>query len=125
MPTPPPCPTSELPGHTILPSTSISSCDQNSHPGPLLPVCFSTSDGLTLAQKFGADSEGAAGQMVSPESLWGIHVDSFPNFYMMIGPQSLNPVRRLRTVSLHNIAAQYIHIIYLHNLLAIGARGQD
>jgi hypothetical protein len=31
-------------------------------------------------------------QMTRPHSLWGIHVDEMPNFYMMIGPQSLNPV---------------------------------
>ena len=30
--------------------------------------------------------------MTRPQSLWGIHVDEMPNFYMMIGPQSLNPV---------------------------------
>jgi hypothetical protein len=30
--------------------------------------------------------------MTRPHSLWGIHVDDMPNFYMMIGPQSLNPV---------------------------------
>ena len=30
--------------------------------------------------------------MTRPQSLWGIHVDEMPNFFMMIGPQSLNPV---------------------------------
>ena len=30
--------------------------------------------------------------MTDPETLWGIHVADMPNFYMMIGPQSLNPV---------------------------------
>ena len=30
--------------------------------------------------------------MTKPHSLWGIHVDEMPNLYMMIGPQSLNPV---------------------------------
>ena len=30
--------------------------------------------------------------MTDPKTLWGIHVNDLPNFYMMIGPQSLNPV---------------------------------
>ena len=48
-------------------------------------------DGVSLAEKFGAN-EANKFQMVHPHSLWGIHVDEMPNFYMMIGPQSLNPV---------------------------------
>ncbi|MFT6017109.1 MAG: 4-hydroxyacetophenone monooxygenase, partial [Candidatus Azotimanducaceae bacterium] len=48
-------------------------------------------DGVSLAEKFGAN-ESNKFQMVHPHSLWGIHVDEMPNFYMMIGPQSLNPV---------------------------------
>jgi len=48
-------------------------------------------DGVSLADKFGAN-EGNNFQMTKPHSLWGIHVDDMPNFYMMIGPQSLNPV---------------------------------
>ena len=48
-------------------------------------------DGASLADKFGAN-EGNNFQMTRPHSLWGIHVDEMPNFYMMIGPQSLNPV---------------------------------
>jgi cation diffusion facilitator CzcD-associated flavoprotein CzcO len=47
--------------------------------------------GITLAEKFGAN-ESNRFQMVRPHSLWGIHVSDMPNFYMMIGPQSLNPV---------------------------------
>ena len=45
----------------------------------------------TLAAKFGAN-ENNRFQMTKPNSLWGIHVDEMPNFYMMVGPQSLNPV---------------------------------
>lgn len=48
-------------------------------------------DGASLADKFGAN-EANNYQMTQPHSLWGIHVDDMPNFYMMIGPQSLNPV---------------------------------
>ncbi|MEE4280818.1 MAG: hypothetical protein V2I41_02675, partial [Pseudomonadales bacterium] len=48
-------------------------------------------DGVTLADKFGAN-EANKFQMTRPHSLWGLHVDDMPNFYMMIGPQSLNPV---------------------------------
>lgn len=46
---------------------------------------------VSLADKFGAN-ESNRYQMTRPHSLWGIHVDDMPNFYMMIGPQSLNPV---------------------------------
>jgi cation diffusion facilitator CzcD-associated flavoprotein CzcO len=48
-------------------------------------------NGVSLADKFGAN-EANNFQMTRPHSLWGIHVDEMPNFYMMIGPQSLNPV---------------------------------
>lgn len=48
-------------------------------------------NGASLADKFGAN-EANNYQMTQPHSLWGIHVDEMPNFYMMIGPQSLNPV---------------------------------
>ena len=47
--------------------------------------------GVTLADHFGAN-EGNNFQMTDPHTLWGIHVQDMPNFYMMIGPQSLNPV---------------------------------
>ena len=30
--------------------------------------------------------------MIEPKTLWGLHVIDMPNFYMMVGPQSLNPV---------------------------------
>ena len=30
--------------------------------------------------------------MIEPKTLWGLHVNDMPNFYMMVGPQSLNPV---------------------------------
>ena len=48
-------------------------------------------DGVTLADQYGAN-EGNNWQMTRPQSLWGIHVENLPNFYLMIGPQSLNPV---------------------------------
>jgi cyclohexanone monooxygenase len=60
--------------------------DSNFIPFPILGR-----DGVSLADKFGAN-EGNNYQMTRPHSLWGIHVDDIPNFYMMIGPQSLNPV---------------------------------
>ena len=47
--------------------------------------------GTSLANKFGATQKNRY-QMTKPESLWGIHVEDMPNFYMMAGPQSLNPV---------------------------------
>lgn len=48
-------------------------------------------NGVSLADKFGANDANKF-QMTKPHSLWGVHVDDMPNFYMMIGPQSLNPV---------------------------------
>ena len=48
-------------------------------------------NGTSLATKFGANQTNRF-QMTRPESLWGIHVEDMPNFYMMAGPQSLNPV---------------------------------
>jgi len=56
-----------------------------------IPFLIEGRDGVTLADKFGAN-ESNNFQMITPHSLWGIHVDEMPNFYMMIGPQSLNPV---------------------------------
>ena len=47
--------------------------------------------GVTLADRFGANAANHY-QMTRPHSLWGIHVEDMPNLYMMIGPQSLNPV---------------------------------
>ncbi len=46
---------------------------------------------MSLAEKFGANAANNY-QMTRPHSLWGLHVDDMPNFHMMIGPQSLNPV---------------------------------
>ena len=57
----------------------------------LIPFPVVGKDGVTLADRFGA-SESNNFQMTDPETLWGIHVADMPNFYMMIGPQSLNPV---------------------------------
>ena len=57
----------------------------------LIPFPVVGKNGATLAERFGA-SEGNNFQMTDPETLWGIHVVDMPNFYMMIGPQSLNPV---------------------------------
>ncbi|HKI73808.1 MAG TPA: NAD(P)/FAD-dependent oxidoreductase [Pseudomonadales bacterium] len=56
-----------------------------------IPFTIKGRNGTTLADKFGAN-EANNYQMTRPHSLWGIHVDEMPNFYMMIGPQSLNPV---------------------------------
>ena len=56
-----------------------------------IPFPIKGRGGVSLADKFGAN-EANKFQMTRPHSLWGIHVDEMPNFYMMIGPQSLNPV---------------------------------
>jgi len=56
-----------------------------------IPFLIEGRNGVTLADKFGAN-ESNHYQMTKPHSLWGIHVRDMPNFYMMIGPQSLNPV---------------------------------
>ena len=56
-----------------------------------IPFLIEGKNGISLADKFGANADNNY-QMVRPHSLWGIHVDEMPNFYMMIGPQSLNPV---------------------------------
>ena len=57
----------------------------------LIPFTVLGRDGVSLADKFGANQANHY-QMTRPHSLWGIHVDEMPNFYMMVGPQSLNPV---------------------------------
>ena len=56
-------------------------------------IAFSVTgrDGVTLADQYGA-SAANNWQMTRPQSLWGMHVANLPNFYLMIGPQSLNPV---------------------------------
>ena len=56
-----------------------------------IPFPITGRNGVTLAQHFGANKENNY-QMTDPHTLWGIHVEDMPNFYMMIGPQSLNPV---------------------------------
>ena len=57
----------------------------------LIPFNVIGKNGVTLANKFGASSENNY-QMIEPKTLWGLHVNDMPNFYMMVGPQSLNPV---------------------------------
>ena len=57
----------------------------------LIPFNVVGKNGVTLADKFGASSENNY-QMIEPKTLWGLHVNDMPNFYMMVGPQSLNPV---------------------------------
>jgi cation diffusion facilitator CzcD-associated flavoprotein CzcO len=57
----------------------------------LIPYPVLGRGGISLADKFGAN-EANHYQMTRPRTLWGIHVDDMPNFHMMIGPQSLNPV---------------------------------
>jgi len=56
-----------------------------------IPFLIEGRNGISLADKFGANA-GDNYQMVRPQSLWGMLVEDMPNFYMMIGPQSLNPV---------------------------------
>jgi cation diffusion facilitator CzcD-associated flavoprotein CzcO len=56
-----------------------------------IPFLIEGRNDITLADKFGAN-ESNNFQMTKPHSLWGIHVEDMPNMYMMIGPQSLNPV---------------------------------
>ncbi len=56
-----------------------------------IPFPITGRNGKSLADHFGANSENNF-QMTDPHTLWGIHVRDMPNFYMMIGPQSLNPV---------------------------------
>ena len=56
-----------------------------------IPFPIYGAKGRSLAEKFGANERNNF-QMTRPESLWGIHVDDMPNFYMMVGPQSINPV---------------------------------
>ena len=56
-----------------------------------IPFPITGRNGVTLADHFGADASNNY-QMTDPKTLWGIHVSDLPNFYMMIGPQSLNPV---------------------------------
>jgi hypothetical protein len=57
----------------------------------LIPFSVTGKNGVTLANKFGASAENNF-QMIEPKTLWGLHVNDMPNFYMMVGPQSLNPV---------------------------------
>ena len=57
----------------------------------LIPFAVTGKNGITLADKFGASAENNF-QMIEPKTLWGLHVNDMPNFYMMVGPQSLNPV---------------------------------
>ena len=57
----------------------------------LIPFPVVGKEKITLSEKFGATEENNF-QMISPETLWGLHVRDLPNFYMMVGPQSLNPV---------------------------------
>jgi cation diffusion facilitator CzcD-associated flavoprotein CzcO len=56
-----------------------------------IPFPVTGRNGVTLADRYGADADNNW-QMTRPQSLWGIHVADLPNFYLMIGPQSLNPV---------------------------------
>ncbi len=62
-------------------------------------------DGVTLADKFGANASNNF-KMARPLSLWGIHVEGMPNFYMTVGPQSVSPVTNITLLSEHQ--AKYI-----------------
>lgn len=57
----------------------------------LIPFPIFGRNGVSLSDKFGAHAANNY-QMTRPHTLWGMHVDEMPNFHMMIGPQSLNPV---------------------------------
>ena len=57
----------------------------------LIPFPIIGKNNVLLSEKFGANEDNNY-QMISPETLWGLHVRDMPNFYMMVGPQSLNPV---------------------------------
>jgi len=63
----------------------------------LIPFSVTGKDGVTLAEKFGASVENNY-QMIEPKTLWGLHVNDMPNFFMMIGPQSLNPVTNVTLI---------------------------
>ena len=63
----------------------------------LIPFSVTGKNGVTLAEKFGASVENNF-QMVEPKTLWGLHVNDMPNFFMMIGPQSLNPVTNVTLI---------------------------
>ena len=56
-----------------------------------IPFPVNGRDGKSMAEEFGANAANNF-QMTRPKSLWGMHIAGMPNFYMMIGPQSLNPV---------------------------------
>ena len=62
-----------------------------------IPFAVTGRGGVTLADRFGATEENRW-QMTRPHSLWGIHVRDMPNFYMMIGPQAINPVTNVTLV---------------------------
>lgn len=64
----------------------------------LIPFPVIGRNGVSLADKFGANEHNHH-QMTRPHTLWGIHVDDMPNFHMMIGPQSLNPVTNVTLLS--------------------------
>jgi len=51
-----------------------------------------------LAIKFGATPSNRH-RMTHPKTLWGMHVDGFPNLHMVVGPQSLNPVTNVTLLS--------------------------
>ena len=57
----------------------------------LIPFEVIGKNKTSLSAKFGASKDNNY-QMINPETLWGLHVREMPNFYMMVGPQSLNPV---------------------------------
>lgn len=62
-----------------------------------IPFNVTGRGGVTLAERFGANAENRF-QMTRPHSLWGIHVCDMPNFFMMIGPQAINPVTNVTLV---------------------------
>jgi cation diffusion facilitator CzcD-associated flavoprotein CzcO len=59
--------------------------------GGFMPFPILGRNGVSLSETFGA-SAASNFQPTRARTLWGIHVDEMPNLFMMIGPQSLNPV---------------------------------
>jgi len=71
----------------------------------LIPFPVIGRGGVDLATLFGASAANNH-QLTRPRSLWGIHVREMPNLYLMVGPQSLNPVTNVTVLA----EARAIHI---------------
>ena len=89
----------------------------------LIPFPVTGRKGVTLADHFGASPDNNF-QMIDPHTLWGIHVRDMPNFYMMIGPQSLNPVTNVTLLceEQSKYIAQLVKRMKRQNLLEVEPR---